>query len=76
LKAIAKRPVPDISKRLVELVEEISSIEKNRNADVAAVVAKMSQGISEIKELLKNKPKSFAIERNNLGFIERIVPEY
>lgn len=76
LKAISERPTPKIDKVLSDLVGHIADIEKKHTEDIAEIIKSISDGLTELKSMADSKPKSFSIERNEIGLIERIVPEY
>lgn len=78
LKAISDRPAPqDVSTVLSDLVDKLTGIETKRMDDIKQIVQEIKDGIASIQSPEPPaKPKAFTIERNDLGFIKRVVPEY
>lgn len=76
LQSIAERS--NVNELILEAVNVLKAIESKElpQIDIQPVIKELSTGIAELKAALEVKPKAFKIERSNVGFIERIIPEY
>jgi hypothetical protein len=78
LKDIADRSnVDDLVKKVSELVDVMKQPKTESEAiDLSPIVKELSSGIAELKTVMSVRLKALNVERNTIGLIERIVPEY
>jgi ribosomal protein L18E len=78
LKDIADRSnVDDLVKKVSELVDVMKQPKTEKESiDLSPIAKELSSGIAELKTVLEVRPKAFNIERNKVGLITKIVPEY
>jgi hypothetical protein len=74
LKDIANRP--GVENIVGEVGKLIKTIIAQKPIDMSPIAKELSSGIAELKQALEMRPKSFTIERNKVGLITKIVPEY
>lgn len=76
LKDIADRSsVESLVKSVGSLLDALKN-QKPTTIDLKPLITTLSEEMVELKTVLEVRPKAFNIERNKIGLIERIVPEY
>jgi hypothetical protein len=81
LNAIAARCEPGLNPVIDQLQTLVSRMNQKPgdvkvNVDTSAIATEISKKLDELKMLIPCKPKSFKIERNRLGLIDKVIPEY
>lgn len=70
----------NISKLETQIAKQFGALldafnKKGFVADLQPLVTEISKSVKELKQVLGDRPKSFLVERNKAGLIERVVVE-
>jgi len=53
-----------------------TAMNSRKEIDLRPLILEISQAMRDLSKSLKTRPTSYRVERDKLGFIERVVPEY